>query len=629
MSAIFGYIGTGHKDKIRAISVALSHRGQDSNGFYEEPELNFSIGHRRSCKTNDKALRGGPVVSANGRYILSFDGAIFNHAELRMKTRECGGAECRTSSDEESFIEAIAALGLYETLEFSLGAFSFCLYDKTERCLYLARDRVGEKSLYYGSYNGEFFFTSDLIALRAAGINPPIDRSALQLYCDHGYYPAPWTIFEGAYKLKSAHVLCVNLPFNGFREPKPYWDVNELVRAAYESPFSGSEEDVESIIFSLLNESVRMRMEYSPAGALLSGGIDSSLIVSLMQSQSTKPVRTFTIGFYESKSNEAQYAKSISKYIGTDHTELYITANDAADVIPLMPTVYTEPFADSSQIPTYFVSKLAKESVPAVITGDGGDELFGGYPKYLRIQDIWAKVNKIPMREFLGDAALCLGAVGLGWKKEKLFRGAKLLKARSSIQAYEAIVRQWNRHLPLVIGAGECKNVLNDNELSVVHASMVFMMMDADFRMYLPDDCAVKIERAASAAGLMCFSPLLDRRVVEFAYKLPVSVKIKSGVHKWPLKQLLYRYIPAELLERPKHGFGIPLHEWLIGPLRDWAEELLDAKRLREQGLLRDAWIREEWRRLLNGVKHNSWKIWFILMFQEWLDNYERTGSAN
>ena len=622
MSAIFGYIGSEHQDKIRAMSATLSCRGGGAEVFFDEPELSFSIGHRRSYETNDKELQSGHVVSSNERYILSFDGAIYNHMSLKKKMQERGGVEYRVTSDEELFVEAIAILGLDKTLLLTLGDFSFCLYDRTKRCLYLARDISGEKPLYYGSYKGEFYFASDLIALRSAGINPPLDRSALQLYCDYGYYPAPWTVFEGSYKLKAAHVLQVDLPFNGLSSPKPYWDVNELMHAAYANPFSISAEDAVEELHALLNDSVRMRMDYSSnTGALLSGGIDSSLMASLMQHMSEVPVKTFTIGYKEAKRNESHFAKAIANHLGTDHTELYLTAKDAEEIIPNLPAVYTEPFGDSSQIPTYFVSKLAKENVSAVIVGDAGDELFGGYPKYLRLHGLWEKVKRIPLRSFWGDMALRMGALGFGRNKDTLFRGAKLLKAKNGLQAYEAITRHWNWHMPLVLGADEYENVFNDQEFSSAHTSMIFMMMDADFRMYLPDDGAVKVERAAAAAGIMTFAPLLDKRVIEFAYKLPLSIKINSGVHKWPLKQILYKYVPAELVERPKHGFEMPVREWLIGPLRGWAEDLLSEKRIRDQGLLRAKWISEEWRRLLRDEKHNGAKIWFILMFQEWLNN--------
>jgi asparagine synthase (glutamine-hydrolysing) len=543
------------------MSVALSHRGPICEGFFDEPELCLSIGQRRLDNIRGKTLHAGPVISANKRYVLSFDGAIYNHMYLRMETQKHGGADCLTASDEESFIEAIATLGFDKTIELSLGAFASCLYDKVESCLYLVRDRAGEKPLYYGTYKDAFFFTSDLIALRAAGIDLPLDRRALQLYCDHGYYPAPWTVFEGVYKLKAAHILRVNLPFSGVSKPKPYWDINELVRTAYDTPFSGSAVDAVEELAVLLNDSVRTQMEYAPAGAFLSGGIDSSLITSLMQSLSTKPIKTFTIGFNEFKKNEAHFAKETAKYLGTDHSELYITDKDALDVIPLLPAVYTEPFADSSQIPTYFVNKIAKEHVPAALVGDAGDELFGGYPKYLGTQAVWVKAKKIPMRFFLGEMALRIGAFGFSPNKDKLFRGAKLLKSRSNLQAYEALVRQWNWCPPLVLGASECENVLNDPELSDAHTSMIFMMMDADFRMYLPDDGAVKVERAAAAAGLMICAPLLDKRVIEFAYRLPVDIKINEGIHKWPLKQVLYRFLPEKLIERPKQGFAIPVRE--------------------------------------------------------------------
>ena len=624
MSAIFGYIGSGHKDKTRAISASLAIRGPDGEGFFEAPEFSFSLGHRRLTSIRNNSLKGGPVISANGRYALSFDGAIYNHMCLRTETLKHGGAECRTASDEESLVEAIATFGLNKAIELSLGAFAFCLYDITERRLFLVRDRAGEKPLYYGTYNDAFFFTSDLIALRAVDIAPPFDRSALQLYCDHGYFPAPWTVFKGVYKLNAAHILQINLPFSGLCEPKPYWNMNELAHISYENPFSGSAEGAVEELSALLNEVVQMQMEYSPAGALLSGGVDSSLIVSLMQSLSTEPIKTFTIGFNETNKNEAQFAKATANHLGTDHTELYITAKDAMDVIPLLPSIYTEPFADSSQIPTYFVSKLARTRVPTVLVGDAGDELFGGYPKYLSIKHTWTKAKSIPMRYCLGKIAMFLGSMGLGSNKDKLFRGAKLLGARSDLQAYEALVRQWNWRPPLVLGAGECKNILNDPELSAVHSSMIFMMMDADFQMYVPDDCAVKVERAAAAACLTTCAPLLDKRVIEFAYKLPVGIKINAGVYKWPLRQILYRFVPRELIERPKQGFAMPVREWLIGPLRDWAEELLNKKRIHEQGLLRAAWVCGEWQRFLKDEKHNGSKIWFILMLQEWLEKFKR-----
>ncbi len=619
---------------------ALRHRGPDDEGVWHDAPSGVGFGHRRLSIVDLSPLGHQPMSSASGRYTICFNGEVYNWAPLMEELRGAG-VTFRGHSDTEVMLAAFEQWGIEQSVRRFIGMFAFAVWDAQAQRLHLVRDRLGIKPLYYGRQGGSFLFGSEL-----KGIKPHpeftgvIDRNAIALYLRHNYIPAPWSIYQGIYKQPPGTILTLSA---AHEEPviAPFWSAMEVVEAGQAQPFGGPPDAAIEELDALLRDAVRLRMMADvPLGAFLSGGVDSSLIVALMQAQSERPVRTFTIGFTEAAYNEAPFAMAVARHLGTDHTELYVTPEQAMDVIPRLPAMYDEPFADSSQIPTFLVSELTRRHVTVSLSGDGGDELFGGYGRYVQAQAIWSRLGRVPPAGRLLAAATIAATpdsllnAGFGWlapiyrrygrdgkPADKLRKLGELLDSASSHDFYLKNVSHWSSPSRLVPGAYEPLTALTDPSRRVALADFYQCMMYIDLVSYLPDDILVKVDRASMAVALEARVPLLDHRVVEMAWRLPIDLKVRNGETKWILRQVLDRYVPRNLIERPKMGFGIPIHQWLRGPLREWAESLLDAERLRSEGYLNPAPIRARWAEHLAGDRNWGYSLWDVLMFQAWLEN--------
>lgn len=626
---------------LTGMTDAVAHRGPDDSGLWVDEEAGIALGHRRLSILDLSPAGHQPMASESGRFVLVFNGEIYNHMDLRADIEKQGVVFAwRGHSDTETLLASVEVWGLETTLKRCVGMFAIALWDRQDRCLILARDRMGEKPLYYG-WNGRcFFFASDLAAMRAhPAFRGDINRNALALLMRHNYIPAPHSIYLGIEKLVPGTFACIR---HGDRDvrPKPYWSVAEAVAHGLEHPFEGSPAEAVDRLEVLLKDAVARQMIADvPLGAFLSGGIDSSTVVALMQAQSTRPIKTFSIGFHESVYNEASHAKAVAQHLGTDHTEWYVTPQDALDVIPKLPQIYSEPFSDSSQIPTYLVSSLARRHVTVSLSGDAGDELFGGYDRYASTAAYWASMNRVPRaaRRIMAQAITSLSAAqwnrlarplmallparyskrdvgSLAWK------GADTLLVDRLEPVYQRVVSHWAQPLELVLGAAEPATMLTRGG-GLPECAPIHRMMALDQVSYLPDDILCKVDRAAMAVSLESRVPLLDHRVIEFAWQLPLSYGMRGGVAKWPLREVLARHVPRQLTDRPKMGFGIPIDGWLRGPLRDWAESLLDASRLRQEGFFDPAPIRFKWEEHISGKANWHYHLWDVLMFQAWLEH--------
>ncbi|HEY6131562.1 MAG TPA: asparagine synthase (glutamine-hydrolyzing), partial [Halioglobus sp.] len=579
-----------------------------------------------------------PMTSGSGRYVIVFNGEIYNHRELRRALQACSSdRRWRGHSDTETLLAAFEIWGVEHTLRELVGMFAFALWDRHDRVLTLARDRMGEKPLYYGWQGNTFLFGSELKALKAhPAFNTLIDRGALALLLRHNYIPAPYSIYEGIGKLPAGSFLQMSLHR---REAKPvvYWSLTEVAERGMSSPFAGSDEEALAALELHLGAAVRGQMVADvPLGALLSGGIDSTAIAALMQMNARQPVRTFTIGFGERDYNEAAHARAVAAYLGTDHTELQLNGDDALALVPQMPAMYDEPFADSSQLPTHLVMKLARQHVTVALSGDAADELFGGYNRYVLAPKVWHNIGwmPLPLRRALGAGLTSIsierinrlaeplshriGITQLGDKAHKL--GHRLRETRSMHDLYVSLVSEWHRPEHIVVGGHMPSCLLDERSRWPRLPDPVSRMMALDGLTYLPDDILVKVDRAAMAVSLETRAPFLDRDVIHFAWSLPMNMKIRDGQGKWLLRRLLDRYIPRELVERPKMGFGIPLDTWLRGPLRDWGESQLAEDRLRREGYLHPEPVRAAWQAHLAGHANYGYRLWSVLMFQAWLE---------
>ncbi len=559
--------------------------------------------------------------SACDRYVTAFNGEIYNHMALRRQL-EVGGVapEWRGHSDTETLLACFSAWGLEKTLQATVGMFSLALWDEQEQLLTLARDRLGEKPLYWGWCNQTLLFGSEVKALKAhPAFNAEVNRDSLALLLRYNSIPAPYSIYQGIHKLPPGHMVQIRQGDDaGEAIPKAYWALNDVIESGLANPFVGSDGEAVSALEQRITQSVKGQMLADvPLGAFLSGGVDSSTVVALMQQQSSQPVRTFAIGFNEPGYNEAQYAKEVAEHLGTNHTELYVGTQDALSVIPDLPGIYCEPFADSSQIPTFLVSKMAKQQVTVALSGDGGDELFGGYNPYQFAPKVWRLVRRLPLKlRKLAVAVLEDAPV-----PDKLYKLLRVLPSADREAFYEALMSHWQEPEHAVIGAGVVPTAMNSPSLWPKTDCFEHWMMAIDSKQYMSDDILTKVDRAAMASSLESRVPLLDHRVVEFAWQLPIHQKIRNGTGKWALREVLYRHVPREMIERPKKGFSIPLAEWLRGPLSDWAEALLDEVRLKREGYFRAAPIRKLWNEHRNGRRDNALKLWSVLMFQAWLEH--------
>jgi len=619
----------------------LSHRGPDDRGVWSEVcaggAARVGFGHRRLSILDLSAEGHQPMVSAGSRYVITYNGEVYNFRELREEL-QAAGVPFRGHSDTEVIVNAMETWGIETAVRRFIGMFAFALWDREERRLWMVRDRLGIKPVYYGTVGKAFVFGSELKAIRAfPGFNASVDRGSLSLFLRHSYVPAPYSIYEGIGKLQPGHLLSVRVDGNPGATPEisPYWSAKEVARKGIDQPFQGSDSDATSRLEELLSDAVRLRkVSDVPLGAFLSGGIDSSMVVALMQAQSDRPTRTFSIGFHESSFNEAEQARAVADHLGTDHTELYVTPEDCMGVIPELPQLYDEPFSDASQVPTYLVSKLARQHVTVSLSGDGGDELFAGYNRYNWGRRVWRSVAWMPKPARRGAARALTAVSPESWARlfqflprklrqrnpgDKLHKLADVLTCDSAAKFYTDLVSHWKAPADVVVDGREPATLLSGAASDGALPGLVQQMLYLDTVTYLPDDILVKVDRASMGVRLEARVPLLDHRVVEFAWSLPFSMKMRGGVGKWLLRQVLHRHVPRSLVERPKMGFGIPIAAWLRGPLRDWAEDLLDPTRLSQEGYLRPEPVLEKWREHLSGQRNWGYYLWDVLMFQAWL----------
>lgn len=625
----------------------LVHRGPDDGGVWTDSSANLALGHRRLSILDLSPQGHQPMHSGCGRYVLVFNGEIYNYHEIRTELDALdGGIVWRGHSDTEVMLEAFCQWGILAALERFNGMFAFALWDRLERVLYLARDRLGEKPLYYGWSGTVFLFASELKAITAyPGFAAEIDRDALAQFIRFSYIPAPATIYRGIHKLHAGALLLLDAAQLSARRAEPmfYWDIRQVVTAGA-APMDDEQQAADSLD-SLLRDSVRLRMEADvPLGAFLSGGLDSSLVAAMMQAQSLTPVKTYTIGFEEADFNEALHARQVAAHLGTEHTELYVTPADALAVIPHLPQIFDEPFADPSQIPTYLVAKLTRQHVTVALSGDGGDELFAGYTRYFWSDRIWGLARRVARPVRRGLAHLIQAVPPRAWDRnlaalgqlvpghvrrnqpgDKVHKLAGLCSSGDDLALYQALLACWKEDPVLGAKSGVAAR-LDDRGTWRSLPDYVQRMMCLDTLTYLPDDILVKVDRAAMAVSLETRVPLLDHRVVEFAWRTPLAMKVREGHGKWLLRQVLYRYVPQELVGRPKMGFSIPLGSWLKGPLRDWAESLLDERRVHDEGFFDPAMVRRTWQEHLSGVRNWQYALWNVLMFQAWL---EHQGGGN
>ena len=624
---------------VRNMARSIAHRGPDDEGAWNDAEAGIALAQRRLSIVDLSPAGHQPMFSADGQLVIVFNGEIYNYEAIRSELDKEAPRAWRGHSDTEVLLDAIGRWGVRGALERCVGMFAFALWDRQNRTLTLVRDRIGEKPLYYAKLGNCFAFASELKALRVLPQwSQNIDRGSLALLIRHGYVPAPYTIFRGVHKVRPGQVVTLA---EGAAEPRveTYWSGAAAAEQGFRSPFTGTRDDAVDELDRLLRQSLKGQMMADvPLGAFLSGGVDSSTIVALMQSMSSQPIRSFTIGFDVSGYNEAQHAKNVAEHLGTDHTELYVTEQDALKVIPKIPSIYCEPFSDSSQIPTYLVSQLARQDVAVSLSGDGGDELFSGYVRYGLAERLWGGLSMVPfgLRRTAASMATMpspamydyvagqLSKVAPSkWRSnlvgDRVHKAAEILTMRTIDEVYLRLCSQWPKPEQIVIDGSEHPTMLTGLEPIPELSGSVERMMYLDMMSYLPDDILVKVDRAAMAVSLETRVPLLDHRIIEFALSLPLAISRANGETKWPLRQVLYRHVPRQLIERPKMGFGVPIGVWLRGVLHDWAEDLLSEARLRQEGYFHPDAVRKLWREHLSGRRNHQYILWNVLMFQAWL----------
>ena len=643
MCGIAGFLDLGRGKGIDphvldAMGARLSHRGPDDQGHWLDSEAGIGLSHRRLSIIDLSPAGHQPMHSVSGRWVIVFNGEIYNHLHLRRGLAEQAAVAWRGTSDTETLLAGFDAWGIEATLRKSKGMFAFAVWDRQRRELTLARDRIGQKPLYYGWQGSTFLFGSELKALTAhPAFQGTIDREALALVMEYSCIPAPHSIYSNVSKLIPGTLLRVSATMR-MAEIEPYWKAVDVIASGLETPWSGSDDECTGHLDTLLSDAVRQQMVADvPLGAFLSGGVDSSTIVALMQAQTNRPVRTFTIGFSEANYDEARHARVVANHLGTDHTELYVSPEETLGLIDRMPEIYCEPFADSSQVPTFLVSQMTRRHVTVALSGDGGDEMFGGYNRYMFADRLWGRISRLPtgLRRALGRAATAispgsyakaldplqrmfpsgLAQTNLG---DKIHKSGHALAARTTGELYHLLLSQWTTADQIVVGAtapfAAALKWVPDTE------TVAQQMMALDLLFYLPEDVLCKVDRAAMAVGLETRVPMLDEDVMAFAWRLPLRNKVRAGVSKWALRQVLYKYVPRDLIERPKSGFAMPIDVWLRGPLRDWAETLIEPSRLNREGFLNPSPIRIKWQEHLSGRRNWQQHLWNVLMFQCWLE---------
>lgn len=581
----------------------IIYRGPDSHGTWVDESAGIAFGHRRLSVVDLSPTGHQPMLSSSGRFVICYNGEIYNCQELREELSFSG---FRGHSDTEVILEACDFWGVEKAVQKFIGMFAFALFDRQERRLYLVRDRLGIKPLYWGIQGKTFYFGSEIKCLKGhPNWSAQLNQEALAHYFRSNYVPSPYSILQDMHKLKPGHILRIDHRLNP--ELVPFWNFEHIVEQGFKEQ-QGHKKDPHAYVeqlHHLLKDSVKRRMVADvPLGAFLSGGVDSSTVVAIMQSLSSRPIKTFSIGFYEEKYNEAHHAKAVAEHLGCDHHELYLHVDKAAQVIPELPEMYDEPFADSSQIPTYLISKLARQHVTVSLSGDGGDELFAGYNRYLFTHGPWQKIKMVPrpLRKILGF--IMQSVPPQLWKKadfgQKIHRGGHLISAANSKELYQKVVSFWENPHDLVLNS-------HDNNApfpsSLPYLDEVAYQQYIDTQCYLPDDILTKIDRASMAVSLEARVPLLDHRIVEFAWQMPTEVKIHKGQSKWPLRQILYQYVPQTKIERPKMGFGVPINRWLCGSLKEWAHSLLDPIKIKSDGILNSNMIDKRWHEHLSGKR--------------------------
>jgi len=642
MCGIAGFIGAASNIAggdigtiAEAMAASIAYRGPDDQGIWIDAETETALVHRRLSIIDLSAAGHQPMLSANERYVMSYNGEVYSFQPIAAELA-ARGHNFRGHSDTEVILESFALSGIEATLKRMIGMFAIALWDRRDRTLTLMRDRLGIKPLYWAKFGKTFMFGSELKALRAhPGWTPRIDQNAVAAFMRHNYIPAPRTIYDGVYKLEPGTFL--TLPWQGEPKISRFWDARAVARDGSHSPIEGSDAELTEQLEELLKDAVGRRMIADvPLGAFLSGGVDSSTVVALMQASRSGTVKSFSIGFDIPGYSEAHHAAAVAAHLGTDHTELTVTSNEALDVIPRLPEFYDEPFADSSQIPTYLVSAMTRKYVTVALSGDGGDELFAGYNRYQLTQRFWRSLSLMPRALRKGAAAAITAVRPDRWTQllsalpsrlrppqagDKVHKAAAVLRLDSADAVYRRLVSHWEPS-EIMPQAREPESILDDRTLTKDFPDLLARMQFLDLITYLPDDILTKVDRASMAVALEARVPLIDHRVVEFAWRLPEHVKVRNGVSKWILRQVLYRHVPPELIERPKMGFGIPLGEWLRGPLRDWAETLLSEQRLREAGLLDHAMVRRYWQDHLDERRNWQYLLWDVLMLEAWRERW-------
>lgn len=641
MCGIAGFVAAGAGNGSQALGAiaaamnrSLNHRGPDDEGVWTDAEAGVAFAHRRLSIVDLSSAGHQPMVSADGRFVISYNGEVYSHEDMRP-TLAARGVTFRGHSDTEVILESIAVFGIEATLPQLIGMFAIALWDRRDRTLTLVRDRLGIKPLYWAKFGNLFLFGSELKALRQhPGWTPAIDRVAVAGYMRYNYIPAPHTIYQGVRKLEPGAVLM--LPWG--REPKieRFWDAREVARAGLSSPLKGNDVELTDELERKLKDAIRRRMIADvPLGAFLSGGIDSSTVVALMKAADAGPVKTFTIGSDVPGFDEAPYAAAVARHLGTEHTELTVTAKQALDVIPRLPEWFDEPFADASQIPTFLVSAMTRKHVTVALSGDGGDELFAGYNRYELTRRSWRLLSTMPRALRRGLASAITSVSPEGWTKlldhlptdlpaqigDRLHKAASVLGAKDGDAMFRRLITHWEP-AEVMLDATEPDNIVWDASIAADMPNLLDRMQFLDLVTYLPDDILTKVDRTSMAVALEARVPLIDHRIVEFAWRLPAHAKMRNGTRKWLLRQVLYRHVPRELVERPKMGFSIPLGEWLRGPLRNWAETLLAEKRLRDGNLFNVAHVRRHWVEHLRGQRNWQYLLWSVLMFEAWRDRW-------
>ena len=631
------------ESEIVKMSQSLRHRGPDNSGTWIDNNNGVALGHQRLSILDLSAAGNQPMQLQNKNLVLSFNGEIYNHLEIREKleNQSQGNFKWMSHSDTETLLRAFENWGTSETLKICSGMFSIALWNKKKKILTLARDRFGEKPLYYGWVNNDFIFASEIKAIKTnKSFNNSICKNSLDHYLKVNYVPAPFSIYKNIFKLESGTYIEINKSTKnvGQIKKKIFWSLESSIKNNKLSTIRDESYIIKKLEKKLIKSVKSQMLSDVPLGGFLSGGVDSSLITALMQNENNQSIKTFTIGFQDKQFDESIYAKKISNYLGTDHNEIIISDKDCRDVIPLLPKIYDEPFADSSQIPTYLICKVAKQNVTVALSGDGGDEIFGGYNRYTWGPRIWEKISILPfsLRKKLGELSLKLSERNLdiifnlfvnrgGYKIHKI--GKALINSTNIDNFMQNMTLEWKEENSLIL---DHKNNLFENsyifqnkinDLNFTFDDPISKMIYLDTVTYLQDDILCKLDRAAMSNSLETRLPFLDKEVIEFANKIPIDIKIKNGIGKWPLKQILSKYIPKDLIDRPKTGFSIPLGKWLKGPLRDWAENLLNEKRITQEGIFSAKLINAKWQQHLDGKQDHSSNLWGILMFQSWLEN--------